>query len=95
MILFFSTQEEEAEWCGLTTSEAIEKQRRIEAKQNPMRSLRDIYTEELVNKLRGNNEEDQTDLNCFAVSLMYGGVCVCGCEEMLTLKFEVTNEWID
>ncbi|XP_072039767.1 large ribosomal subunit protein bL28m-like [Amphiura filiformis] len=60
----FIVPEQEAEWCGLTKSEAIEKQKRIDAVLNPIRPLQDVYTEELVNKLRAANlGETEYDLD--------------------------------
>lgn len=47
-------QYEEAEWVGLTPGEAVQKQRAIEAKANPDIPLQDVYTQELLTKLRGN-----------------------------------------
>ena len=68
-------QEEEAEWCGLTRSEAIEKQRRIEAKENPIRPLQDVYTEELVNKLKGKqcikNKKGNFSPSCLNLSIQF------------------------
>ncbi|XP_071786263.1 large ribosomal subunit protein bL28m-like isoform X1 [Asterias amurensis] len=43
---------EEAEWVGLTRSQAIAKQRLIEEQQNPDRPLQEVYTEQLIAELR-------------------------------------------
>ncbi|XP_077984131.1 large ribosomal subunit protein bL28m-like [Glandiceps talaboti] len=48
----FVIPEEEAEWVGLTLPEAVKKVRRIEQEKNPIRPLVDVYTEELVAKLK-------------------------------------------
>ncbi|XP_072171642.1 large ribosomal subunit protein bL28m-like [Diadema setosum] len=48
----FVIPKEEAEWVGLTPAEAFAKQREIERLANPIRPLKDVYTEELVAKLR-------------------------------------------
>ncbi|PIK61567.1 putative 39S ribosomal protein L28, mitochondrial [Apostichopus japonicus] len=57
--LLFATLEllyEEAEWVGLTPGEAVQKQRAIEAKANPDIPLQDVYTQELLTKLREESE---------------------------------------
>ncbi|XP_070553800.1 large ribosomal subunit protein bL28m-like [Ptychodera flava] len=48
----FIVPEEEAEWIGLSYAEAIKKVKAQEAKDNPIRPLVDVYTEELVVRLR-------------------------------------------
>ncbi|XP_022099069.1 39S ribosomal protein L28, mitochondrial-like [Acanthaster planci] len=60
----FVIPKEEAEWVGLTKSQAIAKQRLIEEKQNPLRPLQDVLTEQLIAKLK----EEQKDRGAYELA---------------------------
>ncbi|KAL3878398.1 hypothetical protein ACJMK2_030754, partial [Sinanodonta woodiana] len=45
--------EEEAEWIGLTVPEALKKAEEMQAKNSTIRPLKEVFTEEIVQKLQG------------------------------------------
>lgn len=54
----FLIPNEQIEWVGLTVKEAIVKARQLEEKKNPQVPLKEIYTKELIDKLKSTTLEE-------------------------------------
>ncbi|XP_059141241.1 large ribosomal subunit protein bL28m-like [Physella acuta] len=59
----FVIPEEEAEFIGLTVTEAVEKAKKIQAEQTVVQPLKDLYISQLVKKLIGDNGSSNPDVH--------------------------------
>lgn len=62
ILLLKFLQEHEAEWIGLTVDEAVEKVKKIEAEQNIVQPLKELYITELVKTLQGDDVSTKPDV---------------------------------